>query len=308
LRVILETLEHTDLIQLILSYLLSLHEEIAEPEPMNPFSARKRRESLDMISEAAEQSNKPTPELYSLVDLVLTNLKSKSQLTVNATLRLVSTLLQRHHPYTLSTLLSVSRSVGVEDVRTIGALNGELEHIFSLVRTISPDEDYSSESYEAYLQDHLVLLESHPCTMTFLASKLRVSNPLDDQTREVYKHNIRLDDVLLSRIVSLFKTFFSNAVETNLFLTSLLIDLATCCQVSLSGWLLVDPLDYQYNNESDLDSDVEDDMIESPETLVMKKFQAIKRAKRRPNLTRPSIIIKELNELVDQISIYKKQV
>ncbi|PWW77502.1 hypothetical protein C7212DRAFT_277442 [Tuber magnatum] len=326
-RVVLDTLEHPDIIHLILSYLMALPDETkAASAPSSP-SVAKRRRSLDLLNKVTEMDDKPSPDLFNLVDLVLTSLKSKSQQTVSATLKLISTILRKHHPYTISTLLKVVPVPADTRSRTVGAHNKEMELFFSLVGDISEDGDVS-EGYGEHLKDILGLLESHPCSMRVLGLKNSVftrgaedATELENQKfRDMYTHTILPNDPLLRSIVDLLENFFSNTVETNLTLTAVIVDLATCSFMRPEGWLLFDPTSYEFDNSDD-DGDEWDQLedAESELTHIMedsdeqayrrrekKRANDLKWANRQPRWANAPPILQAVEGLVSQVQAYRR--
>lgn len=274
--------------------------------------------------------DKRTPDLFNLVDLVLTSLKSRSQQTVSATLKLVSTILRKHHPYSISTLLKVVPVPDGARSRTIGAHNKEMELFFSLVGDISEDGDVS-ESYGEHLKDNLVLLESHPCSAKILALKdpavhygaCEDPEPKHPWVRDMYTHTIHPNDLLLKSVVESLNTFFSNTVETNLVLTAVIVDLATCSWMRPEGWLLFDPECYEFD-DSDDGGDDEWDQLEDAENELAeimgdggedvfarkerKRIKELKRANREPRWKSTPPILRAIQGLVAQIQIYRREI
>src|SRR5690606_28718721 len=160
----------------------------------------RRRKSLDLLTMASKDDEKSTPELFSLVDLVVTSLRSSSHQTVGATLRLISTILRKHHPYAISTLLKVTPLESDAPRRTIGAHNKEMEFLFSLVNDVG---DFNiSAAFEAHLKDAIMLLESHPCTLEALSAGLTNEGSREEGStfaakKPIVGHKLRLDDALL---------------------------------------------------------------------------------------------------------------
>lgn len=330
-RVVLDTLEHPDIIHLILSYLMALPDETkAASAPSSPAIA-KRRKSLDLLNKVTEMDDKPSPDLFNLVDLVLTSLKSKSQQTVSATLKLISTILRKHHPYSISTLLKVVPVPADTRLRTVGAHNKEMELFFSLVGDISEDGDVS-ESYGEHLKDVLGLLESHPCSVEVLALKNSAfTHGAEDapesenrKIRDMYTHTIHPKDPLLRSVVDLLESFFSNTVETNLTLTAVIVDLATCSFMRPEGWLLFDPTSYEFDNSDEEEDGDEWDQLEDAEnelTRIMggsdelayrhkekKRAKDLKRANRQPRWTDTPPILQAIEGLVCQIQAYRRAI
>ncbi|KAK6501691.1 hypothetical protein TWF481_009517 [Arthrobotrys musiformis] len=250
LRIILEQLDSTDMTHILLSYVLSLPTDSGTPVADDSPSMAKRKEALDMLSQISEADSTPTPDLYSLVDLILTGLRSKSQPTIASTLRLVSAMIRKFHPYVAISVLKTTPVAASPKSRTVGMLNHELELLSSFIARIS-DEDEEDPTYEAYVSDMSVLVETHPCSVHVLAAKLGQRNqavPTHVCAPSISEHIVRPDDPVLVACMRLLESFFGNTVETNLMLTSLLIDMASCCNVSLEKWLLMDAS--MYHNES----------------------------------------------------------
>ncbi|KAI9762233.1 MAG: hypothetical protein M4579_000556 [Chaenotheca gracillima] len=299
LRRILESLNHPDLIHLILEYLLAFPEDSNAKVPTTPKSPRaaRRRRTLDLMTETESGADKPTPTLFNLVDLIITSLRSRSQQTKAATLKLVSVILRRHHRYALSTLIHtvpVSRS---STSRTIGGLNAEIRLLFSLASDIGIDQG-CDEAYDNHLKDNFDLLESHSCTDSLLntqnrAEPRRISTnkvTLSTGPREVYPHMLRPEDPLLNSMVDTLASFFSNTVETNLNLTAAIIDLATCGYINLEGWLAVSPEAYEYDDKDTASSSAsttssnEEDLPSDPYVqLEEARLRALSSAQREPS-------------------------
>ena len=107
LRRILESLDHPDMINLILHYLLALPDnQPSTDQPRSSVSDARKRKSLDLATLMAEKSEETaTPLLFNLIDLILACLRSRNQQTIHVTFQLVSAILKRHHRYAVITLL-----------------------------------------------------------------------------------------------------------------------------------------------------------------------------------------------------------
>lgn len=244
----LDTLDHAEMIHLILSFLMNLPEKPLED--LSPKLKAKRRQSIDMLSKSALVEDNPTPAIYSLADLILNSLGSKNQQTTAATLRLTSTILRKHYPYAVGTLLKTTPLSSTAPSRTIGAYNAEIDLLFSFVTDIS-EENSAAETYEGHLRDVLMLLESHPCSARLLGLKPSVSAPqpelsINDPMSRMHIHTITAADPLLKGLLDLLASFFANPVEINLVLTAAIIDLAACAWMRPEGWLYFDPKYYTY--------------------------------------------------------------
>ncbi|KAL2008422.1 hypothetical protein VTN00DRAFT_6616 [Thermoascus crustaceus] len=237
---ILESIDQPDLIHRILHYLLASPSRPDSP-PHDRAKARmslSRRKSLDLLAAFAEEYSKPSPSLFNLVDLILLSVRSANRQTVVATLRLLTVILRRHHSFAGSLITTVPRER--ETRRTVGALNAELERFLSLATSIV-DDPTLDESYDNYLRDASYVLESRlfvlPPGGNFVDGP--ADRPLD----------VRKDDAILRELLGLLETFFTNSVVVNLALTEAITSLASSNLVSLDGWLLVEPWNYEYGPE-----------------------------------------------------------
>lgn len=330
LQRILDSIDHAELIHLILHYLLALpggYLNKAAASPRSPNAARKRK-SLELLSKYAEEEN-PTPALFNLVDLVLTSLNSRSQQTITAALKLVSVILRRHHRFAIATLLQTS-PVSSAAQRSIGAHNKEMAVFFSLAEEIGGKDTDFNESYSNHLKDNLILIEHHPCSASLLntaptrsgsrkvstiGSMLGASN-----TREPYPHFLRTGDPLLKGLNSLLETFLTNTVELNLSLTETIIDLASCGYMRLEGWLLVDPANYEYDDEGAVDdnsSSAEEHIIATSEqelgqseTEEKARLRAFKAALREPSWVPSSTpaLLTVLHSLLTQVRTCRSEI
>ena len=269
LRRILECINHPDLIRLILHYLFAFPDQSLPeqaPSPRSRMSAS-RRKSLNHLTHFAQSEDKPSPTLFNLRDLIVTGVRSKSQQTVTATLKLVIVLIQMHHQYTFFCLLQTLPAGQAKTQRTIGAHNREMELLFSLVE-YPGENDNLDAAYENYLKDSRDFLEGHPCLTQILAvpATSDVTNTSLAGTvprgirKDPHLHKIKLDDALLRSTMTLLDKFLTNSVETNLNLTETIVAIASCERISLEGWLVIDPSNYLYDDDnSDLESDYDPD-------------------------------------------------
>lgn len=229
-----------------------------------------RRKSLDMLATLAEaEEQQPSPSLFNLADLILMSIKSQNKETIVATLRLLMVIVRRHHPFAAS-LIRTKEPISAPQ-RTVGALNEELRRYLSFA-TIIIDDPSLNDSFEHYSKDATSVLESRLFIPSPRSSILDgpADQPLD----------LSLDDAIFTEILILLDRFFSNSVTVNLGLTEFITSLASSNLISLNGWLLVDPANYNY--ESDLPptgtkistvteenkSDVDDEKIETVDPLA----------------------------------------
>jgi hypothetical protein len=328
LRRILESLDHPDMINLILHYLLALPDIVpsASTNSRNSVSAARKRKSMDLATMMAAQKSDltATPLLFNLVDLILACLRSHSQQTIHVTLQLVSAILKRHHRYAVITLLHTEGVRSEYAHRTVGAHQQELEFLMTLASIIGGQDDFNY-IYEEVLKDTTVRLEGHPCSLKLVAPKTSINNhklpaipdSLPGAPQDVRSHTLRPDDPVLNIILDRLETFFLNPVETNLSLTEAIFDLAVCGFMNIEGWFLRNPRVYTYD---DGDATAPTDRPSSPSSVPpppdsptyaeFQKVQSIKQCRRRPQWTPSTLprLLTILQTLVDEVVAYHETI
>ncbi|KAL6407877.1 hypothetical protein AUP68_08904 [Ilyonectria robusta] len=327
LRRILESLDHPDMINLILHYLLALPDSLPSNRPgsRSSVSLARKRKSMDLATMMAEKSDTTvTPLLFNLVDLILACLRSRNQQTIYVTLQLVSAILKRHHRYAIITLLRTDIIPMNNPRRTVGAHEQEVEYMMALAGTIGGQDNFD-EVYQSVLRDTMSRLESHPCSIKLVAPRVSASNQrlpavadsLPGAPRDVGDHTLRPDDPLLNALLDLLETFFINPVETNLSVTETLVDLAICGYMKIEGWLARNPGAYTYGDEDDtLDGPADDDGTEAdaeldrPRTAEEEQIKAMERCRQRPLWTQTSVprVLNVLKHLEEQVVSYRKTI
>ena len=233
LRCIIESINHPDLVQLVFQYLLAVPEmDREEVRSSRPLALARRRKSETLVSNLAKGRDKPLPDLFNLVDLVLTSLRSPNQQTVTATLRLISVLLRNRHQYRFTlfkTQTSQSKFLG----RPLDKHQHDVALLFSLTEDLASFETLH-DSYETHLHDVQCSIECHDCSASLLALPGSESRKYDD----VQFQSIEASDHLLVTLVGLLKGFLANDVQTNLSLTQVVSTLALCGSFLLTPWLL----------------------------------------------------------------------
>lgn len=330
LRRILESLDHPDMINLILHYLLALPDTIPSHRTgsRTSISDARKRKSIDLATMMAQKTEtSATPLLFNLVDLILACLRSRNQQTLHVTLQLVSAILKRHHRYAIITLLKTEVLPTKTINRTIGAHEQEVEYLMSLAGSVGGYDNFD-ETYENVLKDTMSRLESHPCSLKLVAPKVSTNNhklpeipdSLPGAPRDVREHTLRPDDPLLNALIDLLETFFANAVETNLSATETLVDLAICGYMSIEGWLARGPNDYSYvEDENDVVSPTSEEseaaaaVPEDTEKAVAddsERIRAMEKCRRRPKWEQSSVprMLDVLKRLCDQVATYKETI
>ncbi|GJJ78006.1 hypothetical protein EMPS_10365 [Entomortierella parvispora] len=177
---ILQVLEHEALVDLVVGFLMASDEDESRP--------KEGQDTEDAFAEVQNpQSTSPyfmASGRFTLKDLVLSRLKSRSQPTVIATLKLLNTIITRHCKYSLK-LLSIQPDdkttlyrdatsdpsrPGQDDLPMINHHVHELDLFYALISTINPNNtaEIFCNGYESYLRDAEASVETHQC---FLQSK-----------------------------------------------------------------------------------------------------------------------------------------
>lgn len=325
LRQILESLDHPDMINLILHFLLGLPDVVtASPEiSSNSVSKARKRKSMDLATMMASKTDDAAdPLLFTLVDLILACLRSSSHQTIHVTLQLVSAILKRHHRYAVTTLIRTETLYGDIVHRTVGAQQQEVEFLMSLAGSIGGQDNFD-EVFENILKDTTARIESHPCSLRLTLPKISTINhklptvpdSLPGAPRDVRPHTIRSDDPLLGILLDHLEVFFLNPVETNLSITETIFDLAICGLMNIEGWLLRSPNKYIYDsndsyrplspneeNEDAIDVGVDDILSDDP-----KKLDEVNKCRRRPVWSSSDLprLLNILQSLTDQVAAFR---
>ncbi|KAI8961537.1 Retinoic acid induced 16-like protein-domain-containing protein [Daldinia sp. FL1419] len=319
LRRILEALDHPDMINLILHYLLALPDpESSAPSDAEPsVSAARKRKSMDLATMMATKVEPSyTPLLFNLVDLIRSCLKSRNQQTVCVTLQLVAAILKRHHRYATTTLLHTEGIDNSTSRRTVGAHEQEVEFLTTLAGSVGGQDNFN-EIYENILKDSMTRVEGHPCSLKLVTPNLPTNSPklpvipdsLPGAPGDVSPHTLSAEDPLWNSILDILDTFFINPVEMNLSATETILDLAVCGYISVEGWLMRHPRKYSYEGDTDESTSLSLDP-ESPSFVETEKLQAIGKCRRWPAWQSTALprILNILETLADQIDYFRSSV
>lgn len=228
---ILLALENQRLAQRMLQYLLAAkaaEQDHVAKRPRARFSMS-RRKSLDMLAALAEAAQSPSPDLFDLRDLIRLSLKSRHANTVNSCLRLVSVILSKHHPSALQSLFRTQPLDEGQLNRSVEAFDHTLIQHFDLASAISSVEDTLDASYQGALTDAKFRIERHSCSVTPTSDGHAL---IKDPT------TISTDCRLLNALLDKLETLFLNSTLTNLGLTQCIMDVASCENISVYGWLV----------------------------------------------------------------------
>jgi hypothetical protein len=297
LRRILDSLDHVEMVHLILQYLLAL------PELTRPRSPRalSRRTSLLLLTQPENEDDRPNPALFNLADLLQSSVTSSNPQTVIAALKLATVVLGKNHPYAIDTLIQTIPADSSEQLRTHGSLDAEMQIYLNLAEDIG-GEGGIDEAYDGHLKDTLKLIETHVCSTKILALNGLGIPSVQAQirstgSREVDSHFLRLDDEFLMHLLNILGSFLTNNIEVNLALTESLISLMSCPKLRLEGWAAVDPQYYEFP---------------PPETAPAlatesEALDQLKKARRRPtwNLTHTPLFLSKLQSLQEEITLLR---
>ncbi|KAF9137223.1 hypothetical protein BGX30_010444 [Mortierella sp. GBA39] len=171
---ILQVLEHEALVDLVVGFLMASDDEQSNVKPPA---------ATDDAFAEIQNPQGASPYFmahgrFTLKDLILSRLKSRSQPTVIATLKLLNTVITRHCKYSLK-LLSIqpdskatsfrespdqSNSMDAE-LTMISHHVHELDLFYALISTINPHNtaEIFCNGYESYLRDAEGTVETHQC-------------------------------------------------------------------------------------------------------------------------------------------------
>lgn len=321
LRCIIESINHPDLIRLILQYLFALPEAPKEDPPIaRPTTLLRRRKSQSLVAHLAKGEEKPSPILFTLVDLIFTSLGSRNQQTVTCTLRLCSAIIRTQHQYAISSLIRVQPPCCQ---RTIGAHNADVDMLFSMAKEIGTDHGLE-ESYESHMQDVRNLMEMHSCSSRLLAlpgfdifADQIAAKYTSPDSKPVTSHSIAVEDPLLRSLLSLLDRFLVNDIETNLSLTQAFTTLASCGYTRVDGWLLGNGIDDVYPSDQEMSSDEDADAAShtrnassTGSNVGKANLRSIKKARREPirHPSSASPVFAALNSLVQKIDFFRQKI
>ncbi|KAI9482932.1 MAG: Retinoic acid induced 16-like protein-domain-containing protein [Benjaminiella poitrasii] len=269
---ILQTVQQEDLSRVIVGYLMNEEEETTSKIDID-LSRMDLNENNDTSTATNDTTtttaNKHLPH-FTLKDLIFSRLKSNSQTTVIATLKLLKTLITNHCRYSLG-LLSTCPDNN-QHVTIISHHLHEVELYFSLISAIDKTraKDIIDHGYEEYLRDVEMMIDTDECYQDvksihnakdntyglqtpkakrrrsfkygqrFEDKKEETQQNIKEQTCNttiMKRHRISSTDPLLQILLMLFSHFFTQSTELNLALTGVISALALCPYRSLEGWM-----------------------------------------------------------------------
>ncbi|KAL8734102.1 MAG: hypothetical protein Q9181_003310 [Wetmoreana brouardii] len=241
LRYVFETVDHPDIIRLLLQYMLGATAEVTkESTPSRPTALARRRKSESLVILSANRLDEPSPDLLTLTHVMHGYLLSRNQQTVTSSLRLLATIMRLRHDYVATTVIRVQATKRIGSKRTLQAHDRDLEILYSLAEGLLEDDGLEGY-YESHLQDAQSMIERHPC------SARRLFPPSTDASETMFLHKthgptqqyaVVPDDPIFTCLLALLDDFLVNDVEVNLSLSEILAILASCGGLSLESWLV----------------------------------------------------------------------
>ena len=280
-RLLLTHILWQDLMHMMLAYLLDVQDHgpagvDAPTTPSNPPrspTTLRRRQSLMLLTAPKYPDDVVEPTLFSLVDLILNNVSSKSSQSVFAALKLGSTIIARQKKFAFGTLLRVqgTRRRGID--RTAGALDLELEKLIELTTSLH-DHFGLDDAYAGLAKDVRLSIEAqvpfhHPSQ----------AEADDDSIHSPGRYTLSPDDHFLRALRALLRTFFTNSVDVNLALTQAIISIAVCIDIRLDGWFAVEPSSYSFKDATFGPQKPWQHFLDEDESPA---FLALKQASRHP--------------------------
>ena len=122
-----------------------------EPRKHRPRLSISRRKSLDHLAALAEAAQSPSPDLFTLLDLIMMSLKSKHVNTVNGSLKLITVIISKHHQYALNGLFRTEPFDHTSLNRSVGSFTNTLVQFFDVAAAISSEETTMDQSYQGAL-------------------------------------------------------------------------------------------------------------------------------------------------------------
>lgn len=223
---LLDAIEQPQLVRRMLNYLFASK---AQPLPKSERARQRmslsRRKSMEQLASLAQLADNPSPELFSLLDLIVFSLRSSHFQTVTSSLKLVTVLLKRHHPYVKHQLFPLTPlEVGAR--QNLNELNHVMMTLFDYAGAISQVKTLDS-SYQAALADAQMMMEQHSC---LLDEDLQI-------TPEKCVMAVSPDCKVLEQMHTLLESWFANDTLVNLELTGTFAGLSACGDILMRTWL-----------------------------------------------------------------------
>lgn len=241
---LLDAVENPQLTSRMLIYLFaSKVQPASKSDRSSQRMSLSRRKSLQQLANFAQLNDNPSPELFSLLDLIVFSLRSDHFQTVASSLKLVSILIRRHHPCVKQQLFQLEMPT-TNARHNLNELNSVMMTLFDCAGTISQTGSLDS-SYQAALADTQIRMEQHSCLLDETIQKLSEKHALA----------ISQESKIFQQMLNLLGSWFTNDALVNLELTSVFAELATCEGILMRTWL------------APLNSDVDAMAVECPSVI-----------------------------------------
>ncbi|CAI2184164.1 4553_t:CDS:2 [Funneliformis geosporum] len=282
--IIMQTLDQEELVDVVVGFLMDSDGDDEEfwKQTAKKNKMLKRQSTINLFEGIENNPIKSSPYFtatgrFTLKDLIFSRLRSSSQQTVIATLKLLHTVISKHCRYSLKLLnieLDENATFGQQKLTTISHHLRELDLFFSLISAIDPTQNMEifTNGYDSYVRDAEMIIEADRCYINGQDMEWTEEGPVrpksnkSNKQRSTYSHGKggkkcgskgmsavpkhRLNptdrnpgDSLLQILLGTLSNFFAHSPELNLTLTGVLSALAVCPYRSLEGWLVFSGID-----------------------------------------------------------------
>lgn len=263
----LDIITEPDLVEITLQYLF------ASEDKAIGLSRASKRATLLVSKQAGKNLD---PGLFSLKDMILLNLRSRSLDTKTTTLKLFGSLIRNHLPSILHILLKVSPATTRNP--SIGHHQKEMQLLASLIGHSTTSLNIGDQ-YQNYLYDAATNIKGQDIEIENLLYTDTSGSIEERHPGPITRYALRSEDPLLRQLTQSFSSFFTNKVEFNLHLTKIVVDLAYSYLISLDGWLLFSSFDSwieipgeiapDYSTRDRSQAEFEDNMISVLEAMTL---------------------------------------
>ncbi|CAG8569677.1 15906_t:CDS:2 [Funneliformis caledonium] len=283
--IIMQTLDQEELVDVVVGFLMDSDGDDEEfwKQTVTTNKMLKRQSTINLFEGIENNPIKSSPYFtatgrFTLKDLIFSRLRSSSQQTVIATLKLLHTVISKHCRYSLK-LLNIELDENatcfpkpnylIEDLFNVE--QHELDLFFSLISAIDPTQNMEifTNGYDSYVRDAEMIIEADRCYINGQDMEWTEEGPVkpksnkSNKQRLTYSHGKKCGskgmsavpkhrlnptdrnpgDSLLQILLGTLSNFFAHSPELNLTLTGVLSALAVCPYRSLEGWLVFSGID-----------------------------------------------------------------
>lgn len=224
---LLDAIDQPQLVNRMLSYLFATKSQpaVAKNQRARNRMSMSRRRSVEQLATLASLTDNPSPEFFSLLDLIVFSLRSTNAQTVSASLKLITILLRRHHPHVKSHLLSLE-VLRPGSKQNLNGLNNTMMTLFDYAGAIS-NISTMDQSYQAALKDAQSSMERHSCLL----------DENIDGRAQTDVMAVTSNCKVMEQLINLIESWFTNDTLVNLELTGALAGLSACEHILMRSWL-----------------------------------------------------------------------